>query len=112
MPSDHGWVEIKHLVAAGLLPAGTRLLPRPGPWQSALVRSDGMMEVDSKMFHTPSGAGNIVAFGVLLDTLVVRSLLVPALVHDLGSRVWWPSEPPREEIVSVVQWDHEDGGGG
>jgi RND superfamily putative drug exporter len=33
----------------------------------------------------------IVAFGVLLDTLVVRSLLVPALVHDLGPRVWWPS---------------------
>ncbi|MFD4371895.1 MMPL family transporter [Streptomyces sp. NPDC058486] len=32
----------------------------------------------------------IVAFGVLLDTLVVRSLLVPALVRDLGPRVWWP----------------------
>lgn len=33
----------------------------------------------------------IVAFGVLLDTLVVRSLLVPALVIDLGPRAWWPS---------------------
>ncbi|KAB1662638.1 MMPL family transporter [Pseudoclavibacter chungangensis] len=33
----------------------------------------------------------IVAFGVLLDTLVVRTLLVPALVHDLGRVVWWPS---------------------
>lgn len=33
----------------------------------------------------------IVAFGVLLDTLVVRSLLVPALVIDVGSRAWWPS---------------------
>lgn len=33
----------------------------------------------------------IVAFGVLVDTLVVRSLLVPALVHDVGDRVWWPS---------------------
>ncbi|WP_421734107.1 MMPL family transporter [Cellulomonas sp.] len=33
----------------------------------------------------------IVAFGVLLDTLVVRSLLVPALVHDLGRGTWWPS---------------------
>ncbi|GAB7110842.1 MMPL family transporter [Streptomyces phaeofaciens JCM 4814] len=32
----------------------------------------------------------IVAFGVLLDTLVVRSLLVPALVRDLGARAWWP----------------------
>jgi RND superfamily putative drug exporter len=33
----------------------------------------------------------IVAFGVLLDTLVVRSLLVPALAYDLGPRIWWPS---------------------
>ncbi|WP_239022444.1 MMPL family transporter [Raineyella fluvialis] len=33
----------------------------------------------------------IVAFGVLLDTFVVRSVLVPALVHDLGAAVWWPS---------------------
>ncbi|MFD6228733.1 MMPL family transporter [Streptomyces sp. NPDC060232] len=33
----------------------------------------------------------IVAFGVLLDTLVVRSLLVPALIVDIGPRAWWPS---------------------
>ncbi|KOU30800.1 membrane protein [Streptomyces sp. WM6373] len=33
----------------------------------------------------------IVAFGVLLDTLVVRSLLVPALIIDIGPRAWWPS---------------------
>ena len=35
--------------------------------------------------------GFAVAFGVLLDTLVVRSVLVPALSHDLGRRIWWPS---------------------
>lgn len=35
----------------------------------------------------------IVAFGVLLDTFVVRTLLVPALVLDLGRVVWWPSRP-------------------
>jgi len=33
-----------------------------------------------------------VAFGVLLDTLVVRSLLVPAIVHLLGKKVWWPAK--------------------
>jgi len=33
----------------------------------------------------------IVAFGVLLDALVVRALLVPALVYEVGDRVWWPS---------------------
>ncbi|MGI8901491.1 MAG: MMPL family transporter [Nocardioides sp.] len=34
----------------------------------------------------------IVSFGVLLDTLVVRSLLVPAVSYDLGPRIWWPSK--------------------
>jgi RND superfamily putative drug exporter len=34
----------------------------------------------------------IVAFGVLLDTIIVRSLLVPALIKDIGSVVWWPSK--------------------
>jgi RND superfamily putative drug exporter len=39
----------------------------------------------------------IVAFGVLLDTFVVRSLLVPALACDLGPRIWWPSRLSRAE---------------
>lgn len=34
----------------------------------------------------------IVAFGVLLDTFVVRSLLVPALGLDIGRAIWWPSK--------------------
>ncbi|MCY0906644.1 MMPL family transporter [Arthrobacter sp. H14-L1] len=34
----------------------------------------------------------IVAFGVLLDTVVVRSLLVPALAYDLDPVIWWPSK--------------------
>ncbi|MFD3875268.1 MMPL family transporter [Streptomyces sp. NPDC058623] len=38
----------------------------------------------------------IVAFGVLLDTLVVRSLLVPALVIDIGPKSWWPSRLARD----------------
>lgn len=32
----------------------------------------------------------VVAFGVLLDALVVRTLLVPALTLDLGPVTWWP----------------------
>ncbi|UFU03892.1 MMPL family transporter [Ruania suaedae] len=32
----------------------------------------------------------IVAVGVLIDTFVVRSLLVPGIVHELGRRSWWP----------------------
>ena len=33
----------------------------------------------------------LVAFGVLLDTFVVRTLLVPALCYDVGRAIWWPS---------------------
>ena len=33
----------------------------------------------------------IVALGVLMDTLLVRALLVPAIIHDLNGRFWWPS---------------------
>ncbi|GAA1734250.1 MMPL family transporter [Luedemannella helvata] len=35
--------------------------------------------------------GIVVALGVLLDTLIVRTLIVPALSLDVGRRVWWPS---------------------
>ncbi|TIC84326.1 MMPL family transporter [Nocardioides sp. GY 10127] len=35
--------------------------------------------------------GVAVALGVLLDTLVVRSVLVTALTLDLGERIWWPA---------------------
>ncbi len=37
----------------------------------------------------------IVAFGVLLDTFLVRTLLVPALAYDIGPAVWWPSKLAR-----------------
>ena len=51
--------------------------------------------------------GFAVAFGVLLDTLVVRSVLVTALNLDLGRWVWWPSrlarQPAPEEELPTDQ---------
>ena len=41
--------------------------------------------------------GVAVALGVLLDTMIVRSVLVTALNLDLGSRIWWPSKLDRGE---------------
>jgi RND superfamily putative drug exporter len=47
--------------------------------------------------------GFVVAFGVLLDTFVVRSILVPALVLDAGRRTWWPS------ALSRIDWTQGPG---
>jgi len=54
-----GWIQVKHLVDAGLLAPGTALVPRTGDWDlvPAIVRSDGLLEVDGETFETPSGAG-------------------------------------------------------
>jgi putative drug exporter of the RND superfamily len=40
--------------------------------------------------HELHPIGFTVAFGMLLDTIVVRSVLVTALNLDLGHRMWWP----------------------
>jgi alkylated DNA nucleotide flippase Atl1 len=58
-PTDQAWVELKHLIAAGLLTPGNRLLPRPGRWKAteAVVTKDGRLDLDGQVFDTPSGAG-------------------------------------------------------
>ena len=40
--------------------------------------------------------GFAIAFGVLVDTFIVRSTLVPALVLDIGKKIWWPSKLAHE----------------
>lgn len=42
----------------------------------------------------------IVAFGVLLDTVIVRTLLVPALSYDIGRAIWWPSRLAKSTLHS------------
>ncbi len=50
----------------------------------------------------------LVAAGVLIDALIVRSLLVPALVYDIGPKVWWPSRLARQtEGRELTEADEE-----
>jgi len=46
--------------------------------------------------------GITVAFGILLDTFVVRSILVPGLTFDMDERTWWPSALGRRRSEAVA----------
>jgi putative drug exporter of the RND superfamily len=37
--------------------------------------------------------GFMVALGILLDTFVVRTIMLPAAVELIGDKIWWPSDP-------------------
>jgi RND superfamily putative drug exporter len=59
--------------------------------------------------------GFAVALGVLLDTLIVRSVLVTALNLDIGRHMWWPSalahkrdaDLPRQRVTDVDEAAYE-----
>jgi len=45
--------------------------------------------------------GTVVAFGVLVDTFIVRSMLVPAIITVVGDKSWWPSALAREAAAAA-----------
>jgi putative drug exporter of the RND superfamily len=61
------------ITSAGIILAGTFAV-------LAMLPIDILLEI-----------GTVVAFGVLVDTFVVRSMLVPAIVTVVGDKSWWPS---------------------
>jgi RND superfamily putative drug exporter len=85
---------LKHGTRAGMLRA---LAVTGGVITSAgivLAGTFSVLAVLPLVFLTEIGF--VVAFGVLLDTFLVRSVLVPAIVMKLGGRVWWPSGKLRQ----------------
>lgn len=53
--------------------------------------------------------GLIVGIGVVVDTCVVRTMVVPALFGLIGDRVWWPGRPGGDADGSEAgQWDGVD----
>jgi RND superfamily putative drug exporter len=43
-----------------------------------------------------------IGIGVIIDTFVVRTLLIPALLAALGQRTWWPS---KRGVAKIASWD-------
>jgi putative drug exporter of the RND superfamily len=74
------------ITAAGLVMAGTFLVLAVQP--SVLVAE----------------VGTAVVIGLLVDTLLVRTVLVPASFIVIGERVWWPShDSPREQVATELE---------
>lgn len=46
--------------------------------------------------------GLIVGLGVVVDTVVVRSVIVPAIFTVLGRRIWWPAAAPEADLAERV----------
>jgi RND superfamily putative drug exporter len=51
--------------------------------------------------------GIIVGLGILLDTFVVRTLVIPALFALIGDRIWWPAHPSRTKDAEI-HWPQQE----
>jgi putative drug exporter of the RND superfamily len=48
----------------------------------------------------------MVALGILLDTFIVRTIMVPAAVELIGDKVWWPSTAGRGAVLQEETGEH------
>ncbi|GAA1518049.1 MMPL family transporter [Nocardioides humi] len=62
---------------------------------AGVIFAVSMMALLAGRVTTIGQVGFTIAVGLLLDTFVVRSLLVPALATVLGRRLWWPQKAAR-----------------
>jgi RND superfamily putative drug exporter len=69
---------------------------------AGVIFAVSMMALLAGRVTTIGQVGFTIAVGLLLDTFVVRSLLVPALATLLGPRLWWPQKPAPEAVPEAV----------
>jgi RND superfamily putative drug exporter len=50
--------------------------------------------------------GFMVALGILLDTFIVRTIMVPAAVELIGDKIWWPSTARAGGVVHEEAGEH------
>ena len=74
---------------------------------AGLVLAGTFMALGSLPVVLAAEIGSVVAFGVLLDTFVVRSVLVSALNLDVGRSLWWPSRLSRQPEIALDELDDD-----
>jgi putative drug exporter of the RND superfamily len=74
---------------------------------AGLVLAGTFMALGSLPVVLAAEIGFVVAFGVLLDTFVVRSVLVSALNLDVGRWLWWPSRLHRRPDVDLDELEDD-----
>jgi RND superfamily putative drug exporter len=75
---------------------------------AGLVLAGTFMALGSLPVVLATEIGFVVAFGVLLDTFVVRSVLVSALNLDVGRRLWWPSGLYRRPDLDLDELEDDE----
>ena len=63
------------------------------PWMQDFVNTYGWIWPLCEIIHYTGMSliiGIIVGLGILLDTFVVRTVIIPALFTLIGPRIWWP----------------------
>jgi RND superfamily putative drug exporter len=99
--------RLKEELGAGLNTGLIRALGSTGGvvTSAGLVFAFTMMAMLTSDLRTIGQVGSTVCIGLLLDTLVVRSFIVPCLVRLLGPWFWWPTfvrqRPLRPRLESV-----------
>jgi len=101
-------VRIKEEIGAGLHTGLIRALGSTGGvvTSAGLVFAFTMLAMLTSDLRTIGQVGSTVCIGLLLDTLIVRSFVVPCIVRLLGPWFWWPTlvrtRPPRRRQAVTV----------